>query len=308
MPLKPTLTPPANGPTFVRHPGRPAHVGAPVMRLLPTAGRRTIGPWAFVDHFGPTVPDAPIDVPPHPHCGLATVTWLFEGEGLHKDSLGTEQRILPGQLNWMTAAHGIAHSEEMPAGRAVHGLQLWLALPPEHRDAPPRFEHHASLPDFAVGGVSGTVLAGSLAGATSPASVQAPTLAAIVTVEGSARLDVPPGFELGVVPVSGAPSVAGEPVRPGELVYLGVGRDTLVLDGSGTLLLLGGAPYPEPLLVCGTSSSARLRSCRAQRRIGTPTRRDSGQCPTTPGAPGSRPPSCPDGCGRPPGMPIPEPR
>ena len=156
--------------------GRVARVGdIEVRRLLPLRHRRSVGAWCFVDHYGPMSVDgvAGMQVPPHPHIGLQTVTWLLDGNVLHRDSLGSEQMIRPGQLNLMTAGRGIAHSEESPGEHdpRLHGVQLWLALPEAQRQVAPAFEHHAELPVAGLAGFEVTVFAGSLAGAQSPATV-----------------------------------------------------------------------------------------------------------------------------------------
>ena len=152
--------------------GREAAVGeTPVRRLLPRRTRRTVGAWCFVDHMGPLPPESPPGgIGPHPHTGLHTVTWLVEGELLHRDSLGSEQTIRPGQLNLMTAGHGVSHAEE-PTGRhqGLHGVQLWVAQPEATRHERPAFEHHEALPEVAFGAARATVLVGRLAGVASPA-------------------------------------------------------------------------------------------------------------------------------------------
>src|ERR1700735_4381267 len=160
---------------------REARVGdMTVRRLLPLRLRRSVGAWCFVDHYGPMSVDgvAGMRVPPHPHIGLQTVTWLLSGNVLHRDSLGGEQMIRPGQLNLMTAGRGIAHSEESPVEHdpLLHGVQLWVALPDASRRTSAAFEHHAQLPQTGINGLTITVFLGSLAGAESPAR----TLSAIV--------------------------------------------------------------------------------------------------------------------------------
>src|SRR6202046_2505045 len=160
---------------------RDARVGdMTVRRLLPLRLRRSVGAWCFVDHYGPMSVDgmAGMQVPPHPHIGLQTVTWLLSGNVLHRDSLGSEQMIRPGQLNLMTAGRGIAHAEESPAEHdpQLHGVQLWVALPEASRRTSAAFEHHAQLPQTGINGLTITVFLGSLAGAESPAR----TLSAIV--------------------------------------------------------------------------------------------------------------------------------
>ena len=153
-----------------------------VRRLMPLRRRRSVGAWCFVDHYGPASVDgvAGMQVPPHPHIGLQTVTWLLAGNVLHRDSLGSEQMIRPGQLNLMTAGRGIAHSEESPEDHdpALHGVQLWLALPGADRAVAPAFEHHAGLPSFRLAGFEVTVFAGTLAGVRSPATVFSPVTGA----------------------------------------------------------------------------------------------------------------------------------
>src|SRR4051812_37031193 len=142
-----------------------------VRRALPRRARRTVGAWCFVDHMGPaTIDERGLGVAPHPHIGLQTVTWLLEGEALHRDSLGTEQVIAPGQLNLMTAGHGVSHSEEGTGYRGgVEGVQLWVAQPSTTRDGPPAFEHHAELPHVELDHGTATILVGDFADAASPA-------------------------------------------------------------------------------------------------------------------------------------------
>lgn len=249
-------TPPADGPVVERLRGRASAIapGVDVRRLLPLRGRRQIGPWTFLDHMGPMrVGDGLFDVAAHPHCGLSTVTWLVSGELLHRDSLGTEQRIVPGQLNWMTAGRGIAHSEEVPYGspEVLEGIQLWVALPDAHRNDPPSFQHVAELPVVQREGVAITVLAGSLLGQTSAAKTHSPLVAAELAGEGTASFPVDPSFEHGLVAISGTIEVAGEAATPGELLYLGRGRDSLsvTLGPDARAMLVGGEPLNSaPLL------------------------------------------------------------
>lgn len=229
-----------------------------VRRLLPQRHRRMVGAWCFVDHFGPD--DASgrpgLQVPPHPHTGLQTVTWLVAGEVLHRDSLGNEQTVRPGQLNLMTAGHGIAHSEQSPPTHppTMHGLQLWLALPEEARHAPPRFEHHGVLPSAEYGDVTVTAVVGELAAVRSPATVHTPLVGAEMTVTGTGRQVLPtePSFEYAVLALSGAAEVAGVVLTPGSLLYLAPGRHELALHAQQPdtrLFLLGGEPFDEPLVM-----------------------------------------------------------
>jgi len=228
-----------------------------VRRLLPLSLRRSVGAWCFVDHYGPLSVDGVtgMAVPPHPHIGLQTVTWLLAGNVLHRDSLGSEQMIRPGQLNLMTAGRGIAHAEESPAAHDpdLHGVQLWVALPEPSRLAEPAFEHHAQLPVASAGGLTITVLLGSLAGQRSPATtfsdLVGAELAAIDNV--SERIELTPAFEHVVFVASGAATVAGKDLMPGSLLYLPTGREHLPLTAAaGTVvMLLGGVPLGEQLLM-----------------------------------------------------------
>ncbi len=228
-----------------------------VRRLLPHRQRRMIGAWCFVDHFGPDdVTGRPgMQVPPHPHTGLQTVTWLVDGVIEHRDSLGSFQTIEPGQLNLMTSGHGIAHSEYTPPEHPalMHGLQLWVALPEDARHGGARFEHHDRLPVLPVDGATVTVVVGELGSARSPARMHSPLVGAEVVVAGATelRLPVDPGFEHGVLVMSGAASVAGTDLAPGSLLYLGPGRReiSMVVPGPARLFLLGGTPFDEPLVM-----------------------------------------------------------
>ncbi|SCL73235.1 pirin family protein [Micromonospora peucetia] len=228
-----------------------------VRRLLPQRQRRMVGAWCFVDHFGPDdVAERPgMEVPPHPHTGLQTVTWLLDGEILHRDSLGNVQPIRPGQLNVMTSGHGIAHSERSPERHPplMHGVQLWVALPDPARAGAADFAHHADLPRWRDGELDVTLLVGELAGERSPAVTYTPLLGAQLELHGSAPATLPlrPDFEYGLLAMSGAAEVDGVPFAPGALLYLGAGRERLTLTGEpgSRLLLLGGAPFEEPLVM-----------------------------------------------------------
>jgi redox-sensitive bicupin YhaK (pirin superfamily) len=241
-------------------PSREATVGGvAVRRALPKRQRRTVGAWCFADHFGPVAAGGDdMQIGPHPHTGLHTVTWLVEGELVHHDSLGSEQPIRPGQLNLMTAGGGVAHAEETPgaATRRQHGIQLWVAQPEATRHGPPAFEHHAELPRADLGAAIATVLVGALAGAASPARRDTPLVGAeLASVGGGGAVVVPvdPGHEHALVVLAGSLAVRDEPtvVAPGVLAYLGLGRDELALDlAAGTrALLLGGAPFGEEIVM-----------------------------------------------------------
>ncbi|MGW0433564.1 pirin family protein [Micromonospora sp. NPDC003197] len=228
-----------------------------VRRLLPQRQRRMVGAWCFVDHFGPDdVTGRPgMQVPPHPHTGLQTVTWLLDGEILHRDSLGNRQPIRPGQLNVMTSGHGIAHSEQSPPEHPplMHGLQLWVALPEATRHGPPGFAHHANLPVLTGADLTATVLVGEFDGVRSPAVGHTPLLAAQFELPagGTARLPLDRGFEHGLLVVSGSVEVDRVSVGPGALLYLTPGRREVSVRSSTStrLVLLGGEPFDEPLVM-----------------------------------------------------------
>jgi hypothetical protein len=238
-------------------PSREAQVGGMrVRRALPRRDRRTVGAWCFADHAGPvTVSEtAGPDIGPHPHIGLQTVTWLVAGQLLHRDSLGSEQLIRPGQLNLMTAGQGVAHAEESTAGYTgeLHGIQLWVAQPEATRHDKPAFEHHAELPQVEIGDAVATVLVGSLQEELSPARRDTDHVGVDLQLrQGAATLPLQRAYEYAVVVLQGAITIAGSPVVPGELAYLGLGRDEVQLaaDASSRLLLLGGVPFESPVLM-----------------------------------------------------------
>ncbi|MCW2817354.1 MAG: pirin family protein [Marmoricola sp.] len=235
-----------------------------VRRTLPQRGRTLIGAWCFVDHYGPDgldgVPGAGgagggegMVVPPHPHTGLQTVSWLFSGEIEHRDSAGHHATVRPGEVNLMTAGRGISHSEySTPATSTLHGAQLWLALPDGDRETAPAFEHHAPEPVTGPGWEA-RVFLGSLLGSTSPVRTFSPLLGAEIVLEAGTRLEVPvdPAFELGVLVDTGAVEVDGEPLQRADLGFLAPGRDRLRFEADGPvrLLLLGGPPFGERIVM-----------------------------------------------------------
>ena len=227
--------------------------GLAVRRALPRRTRRTVGAWCFADHFGPASPPASMQIGPHPHIGLHTVTWLVEGELVHRDSLGSEQSIRPGQLNLMTAGHGVAHAEEEPAAAGrVHGIQLWVAQPESTRHGTAAFEHHAELPQVALGGAAATVLVGEMAGERSPARADTPLVGADLALRGGpVTVPLDRRFEHALVVLDGTVAVGADEVGPGVLAYLGEGRDEVGLASAGPsrVVLLGGEPFPEPILM-----------------------------------------------------------
>jgi quercetin 2,3-dioxygenase len=237
---------------------REAHVGEmTVRRLLPLRSRRSVGAWCFVDHYGPMSVDgvAGMRVPPHPHIGLQTVTWLLNGNVLHRDSLGSEQMIRPGQLNLMTAGRGIAHSEESPAEHdpLLHGIQLWVALPDASRGTDPAFAHHAELPVTGIGGFVVTVFAGSLAGVRSPTRMFSEIVGAELAAprDASGAVALAPAHEHVIFAATGLARADDVVFRPGQLLYLGPGRDRVAVSApaGSRLFLLGGRPLGERLLM-----------------------------------------------------------
>lgn len=233
--------------------GRSTTVGGmAISRVLPTKGRRTVGPWCFVDLILPPDFDNPhpLEVGPHPHIGLATVTWLFEGEALHSDSLGSQQPIRPGQLNLMTSGHGIAHAE-LGTTRGIHGAQMWLAQPELTRHGDSRFEHVEDLPvaEFPEG--EARVIAGELGGARSPAMLDWDTVGADVSLHGR-RIEVPtePEFEHAIVPIDRPIKVDEAIAEPGWLALVPAGSESLALEAASPgarFLLLGGRPLGTPI-------------------------------------------------------------
>ncbi len=231
--------------------------GLTIRRALPNRQRRTVGAWCFLDHAGPVefAAGGGMHVGPHPHIGLQTFTWMIEGEVVHRDSLGNEQVITPGQVNLMTAGEGIAHAEDSMPGRAgrLHAAQLWIALPEGERRRPPAFRNYPQLPLVRSGGFDVRVLAGSAFGQVSPAEVYSPLVGLDFAAAGAAALSVPltATFEHAALALSGAASVAGEALAPGTVLYFGPGREELALrtEGAARILLIGGTPFGEEILV-----------------------------------------------------------
>ncbi len=230
----------------------------PIRRALPNKVRRMIGAWCFLDHAGPVTVKSHEEfrVGPHPHIGLQTFTWMIEGEILHRDSLGYEQVLRPGQVNLMTAGNGIAHSEEsLPITQPcrLHMAQLWIALPESQRHGRAAFQHYPELPVIQQGGFIITVLAGELQGRTSPVQVYSPLLGADLACSGKADLRLPlnPAFEHGVLVLEGQITIEGESLESGTLLYLGTDRSQLHIQAtdSARLLLLGGIPFDEKVLL-----------------------------------------------------------
>jgi redox-sensitive bicupin YhaK (pirin superfamily) len=252
--------------------------GFNVRRVLPAARRQMVGPFIFFDQMGPVrfEPGAGLDVRPHPHVGLATVTYLFDGVIRHRDSLGCLQDIRPGDVNWMTAGRGIVHAERTPeelratGGSGVSGIQSWIALPRDAEDADPEFVHHgaASLPRFTRGDAQLCLIAGEALGHRSPVRTCSPLfyLDAIVTAGGG--LDLPAEYEeRGVYVAEGEAVVDGVACATGDLAVLAAGAPAEISTrGGARLMLLGGAPMDGPRHIWWNfvaSSTDRLERAKA---------------------------------------------
>jgi len=255
--------------------------GFDVRRALPSTRRKMIGPFIFFDQMGPATFTAGkgIDVRPHPHIGLSTVTWLIEGEILHRDSLGSIQAIRPGAVNWMTAGSGIAHSERTPdalrSGAKLYGLQTWLALPKAHEETAPRFEHFSAdrLPTFEGDGVEATVIAGTGWGKRSPVGVFTDTLYVDMRLADGAKLTIPPEHEeRGVYVLAGEIEIAGDRFGVGSMLVLRPGKPVDVLaHGAVHLVALGGATADGPRHIWWnfvSSSAERIEQAKADWKAG----------------------------------------
>ena len=235
--------------------GRPRDLGGfTVRRLLPASGRRTIGPFIFFDHMGPATfaQGAGVDVRPHPHIGLATVTYLFEGELMHRDSLGSEQVIRPGDVNWMVAGRGIVHSERTPPasrageqGSPLHGIQTWVALPQAAEESEPSFVHHpgGDLPEIRRTGCVLRLIAGEGWGERSPVAVSSPTLFAAADLATGAVLELPDtAAERGVYVAEGAIEIGDRRYEEGELIEFSAGAAACRALEDSRVIVAGGAP------------------------------------------------------------------
>ncbi len=248
--------------------------GFEVRRALPSAQRQMVGPFIFFDQFGPVVMQAGkgIDVRPHPHIGLATVTWLMDGTIFHRDSLGSEQPITPGELNWMTAGKGIVHSErtteaEKARDRRIYGIQSWVALPKTHEEMPPSFEHvaMARLPVIEDRGIAVRVVAGSLYGARSPVKTHSDLFYADVQLQAGAALPLPVEHEeRGIYILEGEVGVGAQVFEAGRLLVFRPG-DAITVRSRSTarLMLLGGEPMDGPRYVWWNFVSSSLERIEA---------------------------------------------
>ena len=247
-----------------------------VRRALPDKRRQRVGPFIFFDHMGPAVfpPGTGVNVRSHPHIGLATITFLFEGEILHRDSLGYVQAIRPGEINWMTAGKGIVHSEKVPpellaSGQKLHGLQTWVALPIEHEETEPKFEHYPAdgIPVLEREGAKITVVIGTAYGKTSPVKAASETLYVEIKLEPGASINLPEAEELGVYVVSGNIELDGQAVSDGVLAVLKNGASASVsAPGGAHLMICGGDTLEGKRIVWWNFvSSSRERLEQAKR-------------------------------------------
>jgi hypothetical protein len=234
------------------HPSHRTYLGAlEIRRALPLRERRLVGPWCFLDRYGPlTFTDGrPMDVAPHPHIGIQTVSWLLDGEVLHQDSLGLEATVRPRGVNVMTSGRGIAHAEQTPdsnRGR-LDGVQLWIALPDASRHAAPAFEHVAEVPRLEMRGGFAQVFIGALGEVASPARHFSEIVGADVDARERVTLPLAREFEHALFVLAGEGEADGEPLVADTLYYLGPGRDEVALRGR--VLLLGGPPFPEKVMM-----------------------------------------------------------
>ena len=228
--------------------------GVAVHRTLPHRDLKMIGAWCFVDHFGPTEQTDGMVVAAHPHTGLQTATWLIEGAIEHRDSIGTVQQISPGQLNLMTAGHGIAHSELSLAGpQHLHAVQLWIALPKDSIDTAPEFEHQADLPKVLGDSFDATVFAGEFMGAKAATKTFSPMMGAELRFAGQndTRITLKTDFEHGFMLASGGLTVNGTPIPVSGLYFVPAGAESVNIEASegAIVLMLGGQPFGEKILM-----------------------------------------------------------
>lgn len=243
--------------------------GFVVGRVLPFRKRRMMGPFIFWDHLGPLTLEAGIprelDVRPHPHIGLSTVTYLYSGAITHRDSLGFEQEIRPGAVNWMTAGKGITHSERLEYARAhgadMHGIQAWVALPDDKEQMDPMFQHHAAsaLPTWESDGVQGRLIAGEIDGLTAPATTYSPMFFQHLNMQEGARHSLPPTYsERAVYLTSGQVQVDGQPLAPGQMAVISAGKAvTITATTPSVVMLLGGEPIGERFMLWNFVSSSK---------------------------------------------------
>lgn len=244
--------------TFIAYPNREAHLmNLTISRAMPIRDRRIVGPWCFLDRFGPLSfgTGKPMDVPPHPHIGIQTVSWVLEGEVQHSDSLGSQAMTRPGGVNVMTAGSGIAHAEETPVNNSgrLNGVQLWVALPEAARNQAPTFDRVAQAPVVEAHGGTLQVFAGAYGGETCPAPYYSAIIGLDVQIHAGETLDLAldPSFEHAALMLGGDCWIEGQPCAERMLYYLGSRRQgiTLTSQAGGRLLLIGGPPFPETILM-----------------------------------------------------------
>ena len=256
--------------------------GFEVGRVLPHTKRRMVGPFIFFDHMGPVdfppgIPQS-VDVRPHPHIGLSTVTYLFDGEIMHRDSVGSEQAIRPGEVNWMTAGRGITHSERFERARAAggmtHGIQAWVALPREDEETEPVFFHHGQddLPTFESAGLWSRLIAGAAFGVRSPVRTHSPMFYAHWVFAPGARAELPSEYpERAAYVVTGTVEAGGRPLRAGQMLVFTPGKPvTIAATKQATVMLLGGEPVGERFIEWNfvSSSKERIEQAKADWRAG----------------------------------------
>jgi len=241
---------------FERFPTHETSLGAlKILRALPQRQKRLVGPWCFLDRFGPlSFSDAkPMDIAPHPHIGLQTVSWLLQGEIVHNDSLGSEALLRAGGVNVMTSGAGIAHAEETPARNSglLNGVQLWIALPDADRNGEASFQHIAEVPVIEQADGKVSVFAGSVSGASSPAKHFSPILGADISLHASMELPLDLSFEHAAMLLTGDAEIDGQSIDATSLWYLGTNRSSIKFKSRNgcRVLLLGGTPFPEEILM-----------------------------------------------------------
>lgn len=263
---------------------RAKDIGITVRRILPWAKKRMVGPFIFLDHMGPAhlhPPKDHMDVRPHPHIGLSTLTYLFEGAILHRDSLGVVQTIVPGEVNWMTAGKGIAHSERESQearlhDRTIHGLQFWVALPKDKEDMSPTFEHYEipQIPKHDIGSALIDIVAGTAFGKTSPLKAYSPMQFMILKGRAEGSIEIPSqGHELAVYVVEGQVELDGQIFTKEKMIVMNQGSDIhLKFSADALVAILGGEPFPEPRFIWWnlvSSSQEKIELAKASWKDGT---------------------------------------
>lgn len=256
---------------------REKDIGITVRRILPWAKKRMVGPFIFLDEMGPAhllAPGQAMDVRPHPHIGLSTLTYLFEGAIVHRDSLGYVETIVPGEVNWMTAGKGISHSERESAEartheRTIHGLQFWVALPKEKEDMDPTFEHYdtSAIPKYKTENASITVVAGNAFGKQSPLTAHSPMVFVVIEAHEQGRIDFPAeGHELALYVVKGSVKVDGETYGANKMVVFKNKSDMSFFHSADALVaVIGGEPFPEERFIWWnlvSSSQAKIEAAK----------------------------------------------